>query len=215
MRLTNGIVRRPEPGCERRDRPRARLVLEPLGLDLAHRAVLDLRQREEVARLGDEHGSRVGGLLETGRHVHRGAVEQTLLGRLGPDRDRTRVDAHADPERDREPDVFAEATDAVDEAQACPNGAERVVVVGVLQAEDPNDGVTGEVVGAAAERLELLRNHAVVAGQDLPVALRIDLAGEPRRPHEIDEDDRDELALIGRPCAHWVAAVRAEASLVG
>ena len=157
---------------QRGDRPRARLVLEPLGLDLAHRPVLDLRQRQEVARLRDQHGSRVRGLLQTGRQVHRGAVEQALLGRLGADRDRARVDADADPERDREPDLLAEATDAIDEPQAGPDGAERVVVVRVLQAEDPNDRVPGEVVRAAAERFELLGDHAVVAGEDLACSAR-------------------------------------------
>ena len=200
---------------QRGDRPRARLVLEPLGLDLAHRPVLDLRQREEVARLRDQHGSRVGGLLQPRRQVHRGAVEQALLGRLGADRDGARVDADADPERDREPDLLARAARPGRRAQPGPNGAERVVVVRVLQAEDPDDGVAGEVVGAAAERLELLGDHAVVAGQDLAVALGVDLAGEPGRPDEVDEDHRDELALLRRRGAHRVAAVRAEAGLVG
>ena len=85
----------------------------------------------------------------------------------------------------------------------------------VLQAEDPNDRIPGEVVRAAAERLQFLGHHPVVAGEDLSVAFGIDLAGQQGRPHEVDEDHRDELALIGRPGAHRVTAVRAEAGLVG
>jgi len=200
---------------ERRDRPRARLILEPLRLDLPHRAVLDLREGQEVARFRDEHCPRVRGLLEPRRHVDGGAVDQALLGRLAADRDRTGMDPNADPERDREPDLLAEATDAVDQPQAGPNGAERVVVVRVLEAEDPDDRIPGEVVRAAAERLEFLGHHPVVPGQDLSVAFGIDLAGQQGRPDEVHEDHRDELALLRRRGTHRIAAVRAEPGLVG
>jgi hypothetical protein len=90
---------------------------------------------------------------------------------------------HADPERDRQPDLLSEATDPFDQLEPGAHRAERVVVVRVLQAEHPDDGIPGEVVGAAAERLELLGDHAVVAGQDLAVALGIDLARDLGRPH--------------------------------
>ena len=215
LRFTSGIVLRPEPGWSAATGHARASSSNPLASTSRIGPYWTCDEREEVARLGDEHGARVGGLLQPRRHVHRGAVEQALLGRLAPDRDRTRVDAHADPERDRQPDLLPEATDPLDELEPGAHRAERVVVVRVLQAEHADDGVPGEVVGAAAERLELLGDHAVVAGQDLAVALGIDLARDLGRPHQVDEDHRDELALLRRRRAHRVAAVRAEPSLVG
>ncbi len=84
-----------------------------------------------------------------------------------------------------------------------------------LHPEDADDRVTGEVVGAASERLELLRDRPVVTREDLAVPLRIDLRGELRGPDEVDEDDRDDLALLRERRADRIPTVRAEAGLVG
>ena len=201
-------------GLEPGDRIGPRGIVEALRLHLHDRPVLDLRLREPVARLGDEHAPGLGGLLQPRGEVHGGPVEQPLLGGFAADRDRPRVDPDPDAQGDREPVLLPELADAVDEREPGADGPERVVVVGVRDPEDPHHGVAGEVVRAAAERFELVGHDPVVAGKDVAVALGVDASRELGRADEIDEDDRDDLALLGRAGADGVPAVRAEAGLL-
>ncbi len=202
-------------GREGDHRPASRVVVEPLRVDDPRRLVLDLRAREEPGPLGHLHGPGVGALLQARGEVDRRAEEQALLRGLGADGDRPGVDAHPRPERDREPVALADPLDPLDEGEAGPHGAQRVVVVDLGDAEDADDRVAGEVVRAAPERLELLGHGPVEGRDDLAVALGVDLRRELRRADEVDEDDRDDLALLGRGGLDRVGAVRAEPSALG
>src|SRR5581483_5405211 len=82
-------------------------------------------------------------------------------------------------------------------------------------AEDAHHRVPGDVHHPAPQRFELVPHHPVVGGQEFPIPLRIDERGQARRAHQVDEDDRDDLALLGGGGDRREPAARAEASPLG
>ena len=162
LRFTSGIVRRDMPGWSRRpDRPRG--VVEALRLDLHDRPVLDLRLREPIARLGDEHAPGLGGLLQPRGEVHGGPVEQPLLGGLAADRDRPRVDPDPDAQGDREPVLLPELADAVDEREpgADGPGASSSWVCGIPKT--PTTASPAKLYARPRSEFELVGHDPVVA----------------------------------------------------
>ena len=84
-------------------------------------------------------------------------------------------------------------------------------------AEDGHDGVADELLHRAAVPLELTAHTRVVGGELGPHVLHVEPLGLCRRPDEVDEDDRDDLALLPsrRLLDERGAAAGAEPRVVG
>ncbi len=206
------------PGGARRqgdDRPGRQGTLEPLGHDLHALAVLDVVLREEPRRLPDQHGARLGGLLEPGRRVHHRPVQQSGLRAFASDGHPSGV--HSDPalEGEGQQEALAQLGHPLHDGQPRPDGPDRVVVVGMRDAEHTDHGVAGEVVRAPPKRFQLLGDRLVEGRDDLAVALRVDLCGQPGRADQVGEDHGDDLAFLRRRGPDGERAVRTELRVLG
>ena len=63
-------------------------------------------------------------------------------------------------------------------------------------AEDCHDGVADELLDGAAIALELLLQPRVIRAEEGSDIFGIHLLGALREPHEVAEEDRDDLALL-------------------
>jgi hypothetical protein len=80
-------------------------------------------------------------------------------------------------------EVLAELGHPFHDGQRRPDRPDRVVVMGMRDAEHTDHGVAGEVVCATPERLQPLGDRLVEGRDDLAVALRVNLRREPGRAH--------------------------------
>jgi hypothetical protein len=203
------------PRREADDRPGADRSLEPLRDDVAARTHFDLLADEVTRRLSEEDLPGLRGLLQPSGEVHGGAEDHASHRRIRDDRDRTRVDTDPQAKGQRQPETFPERRDTLLDVERRANGAERVVVVRRRNAEYAEDGVAREVLRASLERLQLVDDLGVVRRHHAPEALGIQPRRELRRAGEVDEHDRDDLALLHVARQHRRATIRTEAGVRG
>ena len=86
--------------------------------------------------------------------------------------------------------------DRLTRCERCPHGSLGVVLVRRRGAEDRHDGVADELLHGPAVALEVPAQRLVVAAQKRANVLRVGVLGARRRPDEVDEDGRDDLALL-------------------
>ena len=202
-------------GREGQDRPGRKGLVEPLRLHLLSLAIVDVVLREEPRRFPGQHGARLGGLLEPGRRIHHRPIQEPGLRAFGADGHPPGV--HPDPalEGAGYQETLPELGHAFHDGQRRPDRPDRIVVVGVRDAEHADHGIAGEVVRATSERLQLLGDRLVEGRDDLAVALRIDLGGQPGRADQVGEDHRDDLAFLRKRGPHREPAVRTELRVLG
>ena len=78
------------------------------------------------------------------------------------------------------------------------NGAEGIVLVHVRYAEDGHHGVTDELLDRSAMAPDWRAHRLVPTAEDVPKPLGVEPFAQPRRFHEVAEEDRDRLASGGR-----------------
>ena len=95
------------------------------------------------------------------------------------------------------PSSSHEAASAPADRQAGAHRAERVVLVHLRQPEDGHHRVADELLGPAAERLQLLDGGVEEPPEDLARALGVQALREPGGVHQVGEQHRDHLAFLG------------------
>ena len=110
-----------------------------------------------------------------------------------------------------------ELRDALEDHEACAHRALRVVLVRDGRAEDGHHGVADELLERAAEALDLRLRARVVRLQPRAHVLRICGLRGRGETDEVDEEHRDDLALLARRrrLLSGRAAGQAEARPVG
>ena len=107
---------------------------------------------------------------------------------------------HADPggqpEAPRTFELIVEGGQRVAHLHRGPNRKQGIVLVHDRDAEDCHDGVADVLLDDAPMTLDDLMHRAEVARQHVPVRLRIELPGQPRRIDQVGEEDGDCLAHI-------------------
>ena len=86
--------------------------------------------------------------------------------------------------------------DAVADDERGAHGTLGVVAVSQRRAEQPHHRIADELLDDAPERLDLAPDSGVVRGQDGAHLLRVEPLGARGEPDEVDEDDRDDAALV-------------------
>ena len=138
-------------------------------------------------------------LLEARRHVHRVAAHHQLAARscFAAGHDLARVDADPQPDLGVVPleHAFREHPERVAHRQRRAHGPLGVVLVGLRDAEGRHDGVAGELLHDPAVGDHAM-GDALEEGLDTAAHdLGIGAPYEGRRIHEVDEQDRGELAF--------------------
>ncbi len=208
-------------GRTRRERlhgeARDRVSVEPLRRGLPPVAVGDRVGRQRDRGLAGEHLAGTGGGLQPGGGVHDRAGDEELAGRPEAGGGLARLDADVDVEGFvGEAERLAEAAGAGSDRETGPDGAEGVVLVHGRQAEHGHHRVADELLGAAAEREELLGRGLEEQAEDLAGAFGVQALREAGGVDQVGEQHRDHLALLGAERgADGRAAVRAEARALG
>jgi len=177
------------------DRKRPRLALDRDRLELL---VLD-RVLGRVERLltHDESSDRRrlldpgGGIDDVPRH------EALALGR--PRSERHNRLACVDRRAYGEPEprlCLVQLLDRLEDAQPGAHGTLGIVLVGDGRAEGSHDGVADELLDRAPEVLDRLLHARVVGVEPRPDVLGIRAIGAGGETDEVDEEDRDDLALL-------------------
>ena len=94
--------------------------------------------------------------------------------------------------------LLVQLGDALPDRQRRAHGALGIVLVRLRRAEQREDGVAAELLERAAVGLELAADARVVRRDERLHVLRVELLGARRRADEVDEDRRDDLALLAR-----------------
>ena len=193
-----------------------RVAVEALRGGLAPVAVGDGVRGERDGGLAGEHLAGSGGGLEPGGGVDDGSGDEELPGGPEAGGGLARLDADVDVEGRGEAERLGEAPGAAADRETGPDGAERVVLVHGRQAEHGHDRVADELLGAAAEREELLGRRLEEQAEDLAGAFGVQALGQAGGVDQVGEQHRDHLALLGAERGpDGRAAVRAEARALG
>ena len=170
-------------------------------------------QRERLDRLGvdrvadqalggvaDQDLAGLGGGLQAGGGVHRVAGHAADVRGLGADEHLAGV--HADPAGESDAVVAFELVVEVLERGAHvgggADGAQRVVLVELRDAEDGHHRVADELLDRAAVAFERRTHRVEVARHDLAHRLGVEPLAQLGRARHVAEDDRDGLADLGR-----------------
>jgi len=141
-----------------------------------------------------------GGLFEPRRDVDGVAGDEPLPGRRVACDDLAGVDA--DPVRQRDAVTSFELAVQLDERRlhrrSRPNGAQRIVLANPRQAEDRHHRVADELLDRAAVRRDGVAHRVEVQAHHLSQRLRVEGLGEARRPLQVAEQNRHELADLLR-----------------
>ena len=118
---------------------------------------------------------------------------------LGPERhDRLPgTDGSSDPQIEPR-SSFVELGDGRHGRQPAPDGSLRVVAVRERRSEDGHARVADELLDRPAEPVGLDAERVVEQGQSIPDVLRVFVVGARGRSDDIDEQHRDQLALLLR-----------------
>ena len=160
----------------------------------------------EDARLGaDEDLAGAGRLLEPRSDVDRVAGDERLA--LAADDDLARVDA--------DPRLQVVLGDRSAHLRRGANRAERVVLVRSRNAEDRHHRVADELLDGTAVAFDDPPEVFEVAAHARAQCLRVGRLPEGSRAHEVTEENRDDLSLLGLDRGQRGAACAAEAGVVG
>ena len=215
-RPTNGMVRRTERVVSPSAGKAERKPSNPFATTSRRLAVGDLRVGQGVRRDPGQDLAGLGSGLQARRRVHDLTGHEQLSGGAFARGGLARLDAHPHVERLSEPRGAAESAHAGADREARSDRAHRVVLVDVRQPEDRHDGVADELLRPPAQVLQLLRGGGEELSEDLPRSLGVEALREAGGVHEVGEEDRDDLALLGaQRRADDGAAVRAEPGVVG
>ena len=199
------------PHAEALDREAGERGVEALRDDVPPVAERDGRLGQRVGRLSDQDLAGQGGRLQPSGRVHDGAGDEELPGRPGAGRRLAGLDADADFERLRQAEGVAQPAQPPADRETCPHRAQGVVLVHGRQAEDRHHRVADELLRPPAERLELLGGRVEEPAEDLARALRVEALTQAGGVHEVGEEHRHHLALLGAERGRDErAAVRAE-----
>jgi hypothetical protein len=140
-----------------------------------------------------------GGCLEASSGVHH-VAERERLPRLWPGSERHDGLAGVDGGSCREVEAGTFPVQVFERGQNGEPGPDRsfgVVAVGYGRPEHRHDGVADELLEDPAVPLDLLLGPGVVALERLSDVLRVGLVGSSGEAHEVNEQHRDQLPLLG------------------
>jgi hypothetical protein len=155
---------------------------------------------EPEGGLADQDLARRGGLLEAGGHVDGIPGDERLPAARVAGHDLAGVDA--DPKRDRGAvaalELLVQVLQALLHLPSGPNGAEGVVLMCEGDAEDGHDGIADELLHRAAVALDRATHPVEVREHQVPHRLRVHPLAQGRRARHVAEEERRELAALGR-----------------
>ena len=161
---------------------------------------LDVVADERVRECADEDLALPRRLLQPGGDVHGVTGDEPLAARRIARHDLSRV--HAGAVGQLHPVHLLELGVQVLERglHACSrsDGAKRVVLVEPWQPEDGHHGVADELLDHPAVPFELRPHRVEVPRHHLAQCLRVERLAEARRPLQVGEDDRHDLAMLLR-----------------
>ena len=160
----------------------------------------DRALRRAVRRGRDEDPVDRRGRLDSRRGVHHVAGDHRLA-RLRPRVDRDERLAGRDADADVEVErlvALVQVGDRVAHGERRSDGPLGIVLVGRRGAVHGDDRVADELLDGAAVALERPAQRLVVAAQERPDVLGVELLRARRRADEVDEDRRDDLPLLAR-----------------
>ncbi len=148
--------------------------------------------------IADEHGARLGRLLQASRDVDCLAGDEPLVA-LRCDRGDHLARVDSDPHRqcDAMPlaEAFVQLLEPVDHLERGPKCAVGVVLVRRRNAEDGDDHVSDVLLHRPAPRGDDLGHRLEVDADERVQALGVERHAERRRANHVSEDDRRELPL--------------------
>jgi hypothetical protein len=157
---------------------------------------------EAVRRFADQDLARFCRLLEAGGRVDGVAGhERMTLRRIGGDY-LAGVDAGARLKLDAPCalELLVQVMQHLSHLDGGAHGTQGVVFVDAWHAENRHDGIADELLDDASVALDHRPNLREVPRHDLADRFGVERRGEPRRLHDVGEDDRDDLAGFGRGC---------------
>jgi hypothetical protein len=92
--------------------------------------------------------------------------------------------------------LVVQLRDRVDDAERGANGAFGVVLVGNRGPEHGHHGVADELLHGSSEPFDLPLQEVVVEAEGRANVFGIGTVRTSREPHEVDEQDRDDLAFL-------------------
>ena len=162
--------------------------------------VVDDLTRRPVGELPHDHAADRCRALEPGGDVHDVTGDEALAG-LGPRAQRHDGLAGVDRAPHREIELrtgLVQLLDRLQDPQRRPDRAFGVVLVRDRCAEDGHHRVPDELLDGAAEPLDLPLQQVVIHTEGRADILRVGVIGSGGEPHEIDEQDGHDLALLAR-----------------
>ena len=143
---------------------------------------------EGEAGCSDEDLAGRGGLFETGCHVDC-VTRDERFAFAGHDL----AGVHAGPERQGDPELFAERDDPIADFAGCSDGSERVILVRAGDPEDGHDGVSDELLDGSPMVLDDAANLFEVTAHRSTQRLGVELLAERRRTTHVAEEHRYRL----------------------
>ena len=213
-RVRRGSAARRLDGLD--DRPPGDRLGLALGIDVGERLQAEGVPGEPMRLLADDEPAGCGRVLQAGGRVHDVAGRERVTGR-GVDRD------HGHAGADRRPHLQVETCvrrvqlrDPLEDREPRPDGSLGVVGFGERCPEHRHDRVADVLLDGPAVALDPLAHVSEVELVPVADVLGIGAVGAGGRPHDVDEQDRHELAFLlpGRG-GELVAAGGTEARVLG
>ncbi len=185
--------------CVERD-PRGKRLPLALRVEVLVPPILDRPGSRGLRALPDEHSPGSASCCRRAATLTASplTISSPRVAASRPATTSARVDA--DPEADLGAvpalDALREGVEAVADGERGPNGALGVVLVRLRDAEDGEHGVAGELLGRAAEALDLGVDQLEELPQELAEVLRVDQLAERSRAREVGEEDGDDAAFL-------------------
>ena len=178
-------------GAGSRRGPRPDRLVAATHLDRADVVDLDPAQREPVRRGAEQNLARFRELLEAGGDVDGLAGRER--GVAGAGHDLAGLDA--------DPSLELELVDALEDLERSADGALRVVLVRLRNAEGGHHGVARELLDRTAVALDAARDAVEELRHAPAYDFRVARRDERRRVDEVDEQDRGEFSFhFGSKC---------------
>ena len=173
-----------------------------LGAQLGARAVADRSAAGAHRPLADQHGARLGVLLQPGGDVDGVAGHHHLAAGRGVAAGDHLAGVDADPQRDLAAVQPADALGQVGEpalgGQCREHGALGIVLMRLGDPEHGHHRVAGELLADAAEPGDLGVDDLEQPALDVADVLGVELLAERGRAGQVGEQDRHHPALVGR-----------------
>jgi hypothetical protein len=143
--------------------------------------------------------------LQAGREIGRVADHFGRVTDPLPDDGKAARDADSDAERSRP--LRQQPADRCSDRECRADRAFGIVLMRSRPAEIGENPVADDIGDIAVEAGDLRRHRAMIARQDVPVVLGVELCGKPGRTDEIDERDRQMTPFRGR-AGLWLQRAR-------